>query len=108
VYLHLGGDILVKTEEVVGIFDLDTTTVSKRSRETLAMAEKGGQVVNVSYELPKSFVAAAPPAHKRLAAPGRNGPGRRFYIGQISAPTLKRRVETQQGIKKISIFNYYI
>ena len=29
-YLHLGNAVLVKTDEVIGIFDLDNTTVSKR------------------------------------------------------------------------------
>ena len=32
-YLHLGNDVLVKTEEVIGIFDLDTTTVSKKNKK---------------------------------------------------------------------------
>ena len=37
-YLHLGQDIVVKTEEVLGIFDLDTATISKNTRNYLAHA----------------------------------------------------------------------
>ena len=39
-YLHLGQDTVVKMSEVVGIFDLETSTISKITREFLAKAEK--------------------------------------------------------------------
>ena len=55
-YLHLGQDALVKTNNVIGIFDLDNTTVSKNTRDFLARAEKKGRVVNVAADLPKNFV----------------------------------------------------
>ena len=55
-YLHLGGDTIVRTEDITGIFDLDNATVSYRTREFLSYAQKNGKVVNVSDELPKSFV----------------------------------------------------
>ena len=51
-YLHLGQDALVKTSDVIGIFDLDNTTVSKNTRDFLARAEKKGRVVNVAADLP--------------------------------------------------------
>ena len=34
-YLHLGQDTVIKMDEIVGIFDLETATVSKISRATL-------------------------------------------------------------------------
>ena len=34
-YLHLGGEYVIKEEEVIGIFDLDTSTVSKHTRKFL-------------------------------------------------------------------------
>ena len=56
-FLHLGADTVIQTDHILGIFDLDTTTVQKSSREYLNLAEKAGRVVNVSpFELPKSFV----------------------------------------------------
>ena len=80
--MHLGQDTVVRTDEIVGIFDLDTSTVSKRTREFLTKAQKAGQVVNVSMELPKSFVLCA--------QPGRKG-GHTLYISQISSATLLKR-----------------
>lgn len=54
-YLHLGQDKVVSMDEIVGIFDLDTSTVSKATRDYLAKAEKDGCVTNVCTDLPKSF-----------------------------------------------------
>ena len=55
-YLHLGGDTVIRKDEIIGIFDLENSTVSPRAREFLTEAEKNGRIVNVSSELPKSFV----------------------------------------------------
>ena len=55
-YLHLGQDKSVTHKEIIGIFDLDTTTVSKVSRDFLRKKETDGKVVTVGFELPKSFV----------------------------------------------------
>ena len=52
-YLHLGGEKVVKTKDIIGIFDMDTSTVSKNTRDYLNKAEKNGEVVTVSFDLPK-------------------------------------------------------
>lgn len=55
-YLYLGGEKAVKTDEIIGIFDMDTSTVNKATRDYLSKAEKEKRVIYVNYELPKSFV----------------------------------------------------
>lgn len=56
-YLHLGQNTVVWSEDILGVFDLDNSTVSPRTRDTLARAQKQGNVINVSADqLPKSFV----------------------------------------------------
>ncbi|MFT3952856.1 MAG: DUF370 domain-containing protein [Oscillospiraceae bacterium] len=55
-YLHLGNETLVRTKDLIGIFDLENTSVSKATKGFLAQADKLGRVVNVSMEMPKSFV----------------------------------------------------
>lgn len=87
-YLHLGQETMILESEVVGIFDLDNTTVSKRTREFLAKAEKAGQVTAVTYDLPKSFVVCS----------GRNG--NRLYLSQLAPATLKKRTGLQGNLKK--------
>ncbi|MBQ8763280.1 MAG: DUF370 domain-containing protein [Clostridia bacterium] len=79
-YLHLGMDKVITFDEIIGIFDLDTTTVSKRTRDYLAKAEKSGIVENVCYDIPKSFIVC------------RDKKGNeKVYISQISSSTLLKR-----------------
>ena len=47
-YLHLGRDIAVPRRSIIGIFDFDTATYGKRTREFLTRAEQEGRVVAVS------------------------------------------------------------
>ena len=81
-YLHLGQNIVVKQKDIIGIFDLDTTTVSNISRDFLAKAEKDKKVINVSYELPKSFIVTQ--SREQNSA---------VYISQISTSTLIKRTD---------------
>ena len=78
-YIHLGQETVIRTADVVGIFDLDNSTVSKHTRDFLVRAEKEKRVINVTYELPKSFVVVD------------DGTGLRVYISQISSTTLLKR-----------------
>lgn len=82
-FLHLGQYTVVRTDEIVGIFDIDNTTVSKHTRKYLAEAEKQKKVVNVSIELPKSFVVC-----------NKNG-NEKVYISQLSPTTLIKRFSTK-------------
>lgn len=55
-YLYLGGDTAVRSSDIIGIFDMDTSTVNKATRDYLSKAEKEKRIVYVNYDLPKSFV----------------------------------------------------
>ena len=57
-YLSIGQDMAVRDSAIIGIFDLDNTSTSPRTREFLAQAEKNGEVVPCD-ELPKSFILTA-------------------------------------------------
>lgn len=84
-YLHLGQSTVITTKDLIGIFDMDVTTVMKSSRDYLSKAEKDGQVINVSYELPKSFV---------VCSDGNNS--KKVYISQIAPSTLLKRAKSKQ------------
>lgn len=79
-YLHLGQNTVIKIHDVIGIFDMETSTISKTTRNYLADAQKFGRVVNVSMEMPKSFVVCCN-KNKKLTV----------YITQISSSTLLKR-----------------
>ena len=89
-YLHLGQDTLVKTSDVIGIFDMDNTTVSKGTRRFLNLAEQEGRVVNVTSDLPKTFVLC-----------GRSRKECRVYLSQISSPTLRKRTGYIENISNV-------
>lgn len=55
-YLYLGGDVTVKSKDVIGIFDIEECSVSRTTAEFLNFSQKNGQIVNVSEEMPKSFI----------------------------------------------------
>ena len=55
-YLHIGEDTLVRDQDIIGIFDMDTSTVNKATRDYLKKAEKDKRVIYVNYDLPKCFV----------------------------------------------------
>ena len=82
-YLHLGQDVVVPMREIVGIFDLENTTVSKHTRVLLNEAEKNGRVITVGDDLPKSFVVCQT-----------GGELPTVYISQISCATLLKRAES--------------
>jgi len=54
-YLSIGNDFAVRDKNIVGIFDMDSATVTARGREFLERAEKEGQVVPWD-DLPRSFI----------------------------------------------------
>ncbi len=86
-YIHLGQETVIKQEDIIGIFDLDTSTVSRHTRDYLNRAQKNGEVVYVTNELPKSFILCIID-NKRI-----------IYISQLSSVTLLKRskfIETEK------------
>jgi len=80
-YLHLGKGTVVRSEEIIGIFDLDITSQSHLTRRYLSMAEKAGQVRNAAEDIPKSFVVCD------------DGKTTRVYLSQMACATLLKRAE---------------
>ena len=55
-YLHIGNRKSVKKKDVIGIFDLDTATVTKTGKDFINGYEKRGKVEYDDYDLPRSFI----------------------------------------------------
>ena len=81
-YLHIGQNAMVSQRRIIGIFDLDITSQSRRTQEFLNRAEKDGVVVPVTEDIPKSFLVCDHPYHRQFV-----------YISQLSPQTLKKRGE---------------
>ena len=80
-YIHLGRDYVLNDRDIIGIFNLETTTISPRGREFLNSAQKNGAVVSLSDELPQSYVLAD------------GGVVDTVYLSELSSAVLRRRAE---------------
>ncbi len=77
--MHLGLGVIVREEDVIGIFDLENTTGSAATKRFLRRAQEEDRVEEVCVDLPRSFVVCA------------NGPVERVYLAQVAPSTLLRR-----------------
>ncbi|MEA4894644.1 MAG: DUF370 domain-containing protein [Oscillospiraceae bacterium] len=82
-YLHLGKNVVVAYSEIIAVCDLDNSSHSHITRAYLSTAEKNGQVVNVSDDLPKSFVVCR----------NKDG-GQTLYLSQLASSTLLKRANS--------------
>ena len=74
-FLFLGGDISVRSDDVVGIFDIEECSVSRVTADYLNACQKGGRIVNVSEDMPKSFIVTVD----------------KTYISNVSHSTIVKR-----------------
>lgn len=81
-YLHIGQDYMVPVRSIVSIFDMDTATNARSTRELIARLEREGRVISVFDDLPKSAVLCVSEL------------GELLYLTQSSAAALQRRAET--------------
>ena len=79
-YLSIGNDMAVREKCIIGIFDMDNTSVSKRTRMFLNRAEKEGQVVPCD-DLPKAFVLSSEYGMDRV------------HLTALSSSTLEKRLK---------------
>ena len=79
-YLYLGGDTVVRTRDIIGVFDLDNTSTSHLTRKYLSSAQKSGRIIEATEDLPKSFVVCK-----------KDTGGFSVYLSQISPATLRGR-----------------
>ena len=79
-YINIGNDMAVRDKSIIGIFDMDNTSTSRRTREFLDKAESEGQVVPCD-DLPKSFILTAEYGFDRV------------YLTTLSSATLEKRMK---------------
>ena len=79
-YFHAGQDFVLNTRDVLGVFDLDTAGASRRTGDYLRRAEQEGAVVDLSADIPKSFILT-------------DFPTETIYVTELSTAALKGRAE---------------
>lgn len=76
-FLFIGGDTTIKSSDVVGIFNIEECSVSRITADYLAACQKSGKIVDLTADLPKSFVVAAD----------------KTYISNVSNDTIRKRTK---------------
>jgi len=80
-FLHIGGDFVIPVKNIIAILDIDTTTISKDTRDFLRIAEEEGFIKSISDDLPKSFIITEVKRKSKI------------YLSPISTVTLQKRAE---------------
>lgn len=78
-YISIGNDMAVRSSSIVGVFDMDNTTTSARTRLFLEKAQKEGQIVPCD-DLPKSYIVTVEYGMTRV------------YESTLAASTLEKRM----------------
>ncbi len=81
-FLHGGGNKNLKKSEIIGIFDLDSASVGKKTKEFLRRTEKQGKTRNIGTGLPKSFLVTVSKTE-----------GETVYFSALAATTLAQRAK---------------
>lgn len=88
-FLHIGNDTVVASDEVVAVFDMENTTISKHSREFLARAQRSGEVTDITDDLPKSYIVTS------------SGGKTRVYISSVSSRTITKRSKDKSVLSEL-------
>lgn len=78
-FLHIGGDVVIPVKNVIAIFDIETTTISKDTKDFLRVAEEEGFITSISNDIPKSFIITEVDKKSKI------------YLSPISSVTLQKR-----------------
>ena len=84
-YLHIGNNRNIREKNIIGIFDLDTSTVSNITRKYLSDAQKRGEVESSTEEIPKSFILFMDKGEQRIC------------FSQLSTPALLGRSNNKEN-----------
>lgn len=55
-YINLGGGRVVREKTVVGVFDMDSATVSRNTKIYLRSRENKGEIELAADDIPRSFI----------------------------------------------------
>lgn len=80
-FLQLSENTIVYTESIIGIFDLDTSSVARSTRDFLSSAERAGSVESEPGLLPRSFAVCSSEG------------GQRVCLSPLNTATIKKRCQ---------------
>ncbi len=78
-YIHIGNNVILRDDEIIGIFDMDTSTVKNITMKYLRKMESQNKLISVSNGLPKTFIVCS------------TDEGEKVYLSNLMSSTLGKR-----------------
>lgn len=82
-FIHLGGDVMVSSKDVIAIFDLRMQEDSDETTKYLKKADENGKIIIIDPDDTKSFVVT----------------NENIYYSPISSLTLKKRAAYMEELE---------
>lgn len=80
-YISLGSDVAVHKDDIIGIFDIEKTSVVRSINDYLSGCQKSGRIYYVSLDMPKSFVVCSDCV----------------YVTNVGAGTIAKRAKSEKN-----------
>ncbi len=84
-YLHIGGDYVIDRRDIIGVFDIENSTISNITKEFLRKCEKNGKIKTITTDIPKSFIITK--KNNEIFV----------YLSSLASITLKKRFEEDEN-----------
>jgi hypothetical protein len=85
-FLHIGNGKSVRKKDIIGIFDLDSATLSKSGKKFINKMQEMGKVEYDDFDLPRSIVLVGEKNDNKI------------YLSRISSQGLKLRCKENYEI----------
>jgi extracellular matrix regulatory protein B len=88
-FLHIGGDVVIPEKNIIAILDIESTTVSKDTKEFLKIADEEGFIESISNDIPKSYIITEIDKKSKI------------FLSPISSVTLQKRSGYVSGLSNL-------
>ena len=84
-FVHIGNNFVINDNDIVAVFDIDNSSISVKTRNFLSNAEKTGQIINISTDIPRSFIVCNKNNENII------------YLSQLSSLTILKRINKKKN-----------
>jgi hypothetical protein len=86
-FLHIGADVEIPLKNIIAICDMDSSTLSKGTKEFLKISDEEGFVTSVGDDIPKTFIVTESEGRIKI------------LLTSISSVTLSKRANYLNEVK---------
>lgn len=87
-FVDIGNSFVINSKEIITVFDIDNSSISKRTRDFLKKAEKEKRIINASSDIPRTFIVCSPKEKEDKHI---------IYLSQLSSSTILKRIKKEKG-----------